>query len=202
MDGTLLDLAFDNFFWLELVPREYALRRGMPETLAHAEVRERYRGVIGSLPWYCVDHWTTELDLDIRELKRAHRNRIRFLPGAETFLEAAVAAGKRLILVTNAHPVTLAIKTEVTGIDRWFSEQVSSHQYQAAKEERRFWSELVCRTGVDADRALLIEDSVPVLKSAQAFGIKHLLAVRQPDSTAPPREIDEFQAVDAVRDIL
>ncbi len=24
MDGTLLDLAFDNFFWLELLPEHYA----------------------------------------------------------------------------------------------------------------------------------------------------------------------------------
>jgi putative hydrolase of the HAD superfamily len=202
MDGTLLDLAFDNFFWLELVPREYARRRSMPEALAREEIQERYRAVIGSLPWYSIDYWTVELDLDIRELKRAHRHRIQFLPGAEAFLKAVIAAGKRLILVTNAHPVTLAIKTEVTGIDRWFSEQVSSHQYQAAKEERRFWSELVSRTGVDIDRALLIEDSVPVLQSAQAFGIKHLLAVRRPDSTAPPREIEGFPAVDAVSDVL
>jgi HAD superfamily hydrolase (TIGR01509 family) len=202
MDGTLLDLAFDNFFWLELVPLEYARQNRIPVDVATAELKERYGAVAGTLPWYCVDHWTSELGLDIRHLKRAHRNKIRFLPGAAEFLETAVAFNKRLVLVTNAHPATLAIKTEVTGIDRWFGERISSHELDAAKEDQRFWSGLIERTGIDVDRALLIEDSLTVLDSAQRFGIRHLLAVRWPDSTQPPRTVADFAAVDRVGDIL
>ena len=29
MDGTLLDLAFDNWFWQRHVPEQYALNRGL-----------------------------------------------------------------------------------------------------------------------------------------------------------------------------
>jgi FMN phosphatase YigB (HAD superfamily) len=29
MDGTILDLAFDNYFWMELVPQRYAQARGL-----------------------------------------------------------------------------------------------------------------------------------------------------------------------------
>ena len=36
MDGTILDLSFDNYFWRELVPRCLARERGRP----HAHVRE------------------------------------------------------------------------------------------------------------------------------------------------------------------
>ncbi len=30
MDGTLLDLAFDNWFWQRHVPEQYALSRNLP----------------------------------------------------------------------------------------------------------------------------------------------------------------------------
>ncbi len=29
MDGTVLDLSFDNHFWLELLPQRYAARHGL-----------------------------------------------------------------------------------------------------------------------------------------------------------------------------
>src|SRR5882757_7567074 len=31
MDGTLLDLRFDNWFWQELIPRRYAAAKGLSE---------------------------------------------------------------------------------------------------------------------------------------------------------------------------
>ena len=34
MDGTLLDLAFDNYFWRELIPRCVAIRRDISEEQA------------------------------------------------------------------------------------------------------------------------------------------------------------------------
>jgi putative hydrolase of the HAD superfamily len=78
MDGTLLDLAFDNFFWLELVPARYASTRGIAQATASATVTRKYADVLGTLPWYCLDHWTRELGLDIAALKREHRHLIRF----------------------------------------------------------------------------------------------------------------------------
>ena len=102
MDGTLLDLAFDNHFWLELVPREYARQAGIGLDAAREEVRARYAPVVGTLPWYCLDHWTREFGLDLEALKRQHRHQIRYLPDAERFLELARRLGKRLILVTLA----------------------------------------------------------------------------------------------------
>ena len=37
LDGTLLDLAFDNYFWLERIPTAYAAARGL--TLEEAQAR-------------------------------------------------------------------------------------------------------------------------------------------------------------------
>jgi len=37
MDGTLLDLHFDNHFWLELLPQRYAELHGISRAMAELE---------------------------------------------------------------------------------------------------------------------------------------------------------------------
>jgi HAD superfamily hydrolase (TIGR01509 family) len=202
MDGTLLDLAFDNFFWLELVPREYAEATGLPLETARDEVMSRTEAVIGTLPWYCIDHWTRELGLDLRRLKDAHRHRIRYLPRAQEFLDLARTLGKRLILVTNAHRVTLSIKCEQTGIDGWMDAVVSSHDYGIEKEHVEFWQYLENEHEIGPQRSLLVEDSLAVLKTAKVFGIAHTIAIRRPDTTRESREIEDFAAVDGVASLI
>ena len=51
MDGTLLDLRFDNHFWLEFVPARYARDKGIPADQAKAQLLERYRSREGTLSW-------------------------------------------------------------------------------------------------------------------------------------------------------
>src|SRR5690606_17594149 len=167
MDGTLLDLAFDNFFWLELVPARYAERRGIGFEDAHREITERYARFLGRLEWYCVEHWSAELGLDIVDLKRSHLHLIDYLPGATDFLDAVRAAGKRLAIVTNAHPHTIAVKTAATGIDRRVDEILSSHELAAPKESAAFWEGLARHRPFDPDRTLLVEDSLAVLEAAR-----------------------------------
>ena len=57
-------------------------------------------------------------------------------------------------------------------------------------------------TGFDPTRSLFIDDSLPILRSARAFGVAHLLAVRQPDSQQPAKDSQEFAAVDDYRALL
>jgi 5'-nucleotidase len=112
MDGTLLDQRFDNWFWQEHVPIHYAQARGLSELAASAALAPMFHAVKGTMQWYCIDYWSEALDLDIAALKRTELGRIAFLPGAESFLDKLEASGKRRVLVTNAHPVTLAIKNQ------------------------------------------------------------------------------------------
>ena len=201
MDGTLLDLAFDNFFWLEVVPSHYAKQNRLSENTAREELLARYRALEGSLAWYCIDHWSRDLDIDIRALKREHRDRIRFLPRATDFLASVRAWRKRLLLVTNAHPDTLAIKIEQTGLDQHVDDVVSSHEFDAPKETREFWDRFHAGEGFDPPRTLLIEDSVAVLEAASEFGLGSTVAIRCPDSRHPPRTIERFPAVDGVPEL-
>ena len=48
---------------------------------------------------------------------------------------------------------------------------------------------------------LLVDDTLSVLRSAQQYGIKHLLAVLNPDSQSPQRDTAEFRAIQDFRDI-
>jgi len=202
MDGTLLDLRFDNYFWLELLPERFARRHGMAVEAARDLLAPRFAAAQGTLNWYCTDYWTRELDLDIAQLKQEVRERVRFLPGAEAFLAELERRGVPAVLVTNAHHDSLGMKAAQTGLGRWFRRLVSSHEYGAPKEDPAFWVRLEAELAFDPRRVLFVDDSLPVLRAARQHGIGHIVAVARPDSTLAVREIDEFPAVPGVAALL
>jgi len=187
MDGTVLDLRFDNLFWLEALPRRWGERHGVPVEEATRRLRARFDAKRGTLEWYCVDHWSEELDFDIASLKAELREHIRYLPGAVEFLDAVRALGKRLLLTTNAHPISLAVKDRHTGLARHFDALVSSHEFGVPKESVEFWARLAEHHGVDAASTLFVDDSAAVLEAARAAGVYCVYQLLQPDSTQPPR---------------
>lgn len=203
MDGTLLDLHFDNHFWLEHLPRRYAELKGLDPEQARSDVLARYRAAEGTLAWYCIDHWGQELGLDVPELKREVDHLIRFLPGALDFLDALRAAGKRVVLATNAHPYSLALKAEKTGLGGHFDELLSSHDFGAPKEHPAFWSAFHERLGYDPARTLFADDSLKILRAARDYGhITHLVSVLHPDSSQGVRPSGEFLAVRHLDELL
>ena len=202
LDGTLLDLAFDNHFWLELVPAEYAAARMLTVEQARTALAPRFRACEGTLDWYCIDYWSRELGLDIAGLKRASGSRIAWLPGAQAFLQWVRAAGKRLVLLTNSHPETLRIKDERTGVTRYFDAVFSSHVFGAPKESACFWEGLHGVEPFNRERTLFVDDSLSVLRAARAAGVRWIYAVRRPDSTRTARDHDEFPAIDSVTELI
>ncbi|WP_300655914.1 GMP/IMP nucleotidase [Pseudomonas sp.] len=202
MDGTLLDLHFDNHFWLEHLPQRYAELHGISRALADAELLPLFHEHAGQLNWYCTDFWSRELNLSIRDLKREVAHLIALRPDADTFLAAVRATGKRVVLITNAHRDSLSLKLERIELAPYFDRLISSHDYGFAKEAQQFWFALQQDIGFDAARSLFIDDSLPVLRSARDFGVGHLLAVRQPDSRKGPKDTEEFAAVEDYRDLL
>jgi HAD superfamily hydrolase (TIGR01509 family) len=202
MDGTLLDLHFDNHFWQELVPRRYAQGRGLDVITAKAVLYPLFRRSEGTLNWYCLDHWTRELKIDIATLKKEAAHLIAIQPNVIEFLDALRAAGKRGILVTNAHPKSLALKLEHTRLDEHLEAIVSAHDVGHPKENAAFWGALQRMRPFAAAHTLLIDDNLSVLRSARQYGIKYLLAIHQPDTRRPPRDTGEFAALRDFRDIL
>lgn len=202
LDGTLLDLGYDTHFWHEVVPAAWGAPRGLDAVTARAQLEPMFAACQGTLDWYCIEYWSRQLQMDIPALKRADPSRIGWLPGALEFVRALRAQGKRLVLATNSHPITLSIKDERTRLLAEFDASYSSHVFGAPKEDPRFWQALQRVEPFDPARSLFVDDSVPVLRAARRAGIEHVVAVRKPDSTRAANHHDEFPAVDGVIDLL
>ena len=202
MDGTLLDLAFDNYMWKELVPRRYAVENDMPYEDARELLMSKYEAVQGDLEWYCLDHWCDRLKIDVVQLHHDVSHRIGYLPGALEFLRAVHEQDVRVLLVTNSHPDTLALKEAMTGLGDYFDGLHSSHDYGYAKESQNFWNALQEDVGFDRETTLFVDDSQPVLRSADEYGIQMLVTVTRPDTTEPVKNGSEFHGVERVADML
>lgn len=201
MDGTLLDLHFDNYFWLEHVPRRYAAKEGIPLRTARRDLLERYARVEGTMEWYCLDYWTRELGLDIPVLKEEVDHLVALHPFVVEFLNRVRAMQKRVLLVTNAHGRSIELKMRKTRLGEHLDGVISSHCLGLPKEEREFWKRLRETEPFDPERTLLIDDSVPVLEAARDYGVRYLLAVRKPDSRRPEKPPGEFPSISTFRDI-
>jgi putative hydrolase of the HAD superfamily len=201
MDGTLLDLGYDKHFWEEQLPRHYASSRGVTVEEAHRLMRPIFDSTAGKLDWYCIDYWSRALSLDIVALKRATRHRIDWLPEARAFLARLRSAGRRIALVTNAHPEILAIKDAHLGIRRRFDAVYSSHDFGVPKEDAEFWPRLAEREGYDKARTLFADDNAAVLAAARGHGIRWLYAVRRPVHGGPVRASKDFPGVDSVLEL-
>jgi 5'-nucleotidase len=186
MDGTLLDLHFDNQVWNVLLPKRYGELHAIDEIEARKRISHRLGNRRGTLSWYCLDYWSETLSIEIHELEAELDFLISLRPGARGFLEWLGGLGLRLILATNAHPASLERKLGRTGIARYFDGVVSAHVVGAAKESPYFWREIERRFEIVYERAVLIDDNHAVLKTAYDHGIAHVYGISQPDSRQAP----------------
>lgn len=202
MDGTLLDLHFDNHFWLEHLPQKLAVKHGISLQAAKDMMAIEYQQVMGTLSWYCLDFWTEKLDIDIVEAKREIEHLISIREDSLPFIDALKASGREVILVTNAHPDSLSLKVEHTQLDQHIDQLISTHEFSVTKESQVLWQKLQAKLGFNPQHTLFVDDSLGILQAAQDFGIKHLLAVSNPDSQQPVRDISEFPAIQDYRYLL
>ena len=202
MDGTLLDLHFDNHFWMEHLPRAYAEKQQITLEASFTQLSDRFHSGRGTLEWYCLDHWSEQLGMDIPAMKRELQHMIRLRPFALEFLKKLHRSHRDVVMVTNAHRKTLEIKMDNVDITGWFDRVVVSHDLQAPKEEQAFWHKLQALHPFDPSRTLLIDDTESVLESARRYGIEHLLTLLQPDSQRQKRIDSRFPGIHHFDEIM
>jgi GMP/IMP 5'-nucleotidase len=201
MDGTLLDLYFDNYFWQEYLPEHWGKMNNMAAGVAKTKLHDWYAKEAGTLSWYCLDFWTERLEFNVLELKADVEHLIKYRPHAETFLERLSDSAYSVIMVTNAHEDLIKMKADKTKIDVFFDQIISSHAIGHAKEEQAFWEKLQLEVPFNNDETLLIDDNLTVLRAAREYGIQNLLTIAKPDSQNPEQETAEFDVIHSFQDI-
>ena len=202
MDGTLLDLHFDDHFWQDYLPRQYANKHGLDFIAALAELQPRFKAKEGSLQWYCIEHWSRELDMDVAALKKEIKHLIGIHDGVIKFLNTMRQMGKKVLLVTNApHPV-IELKLDHTGLHNYLDSIISSHDLGAPKEDQQFWLKFQAQEKFNKQHCLFVDDSLAVLNSAQRFGIKYIVAIAKPSSQRSAQVFSGFPMLKHFEDLL
>ena len=198
MDGTLLDLHYDNFYWVEYLPRLYAEKHDMGLEAAKLSLEAQLAAKFGQLEWYCTDYWSEQFGINIAKTKADEKvaKKIAFRPYAEEFLLSLRQMGKAVWLLTNAHRDVLDIKCQSLDIATHFERLISSHDFGFSKEHPNFWQRLQQQFPLDLKRSLFVDDSLPILRMAQQCGVAHLRAIRQPDSQKSIKNTEEFETLE------
>jgi 5'-nucleotidase len=202
MDGTILDLNFDDQVW------NFRLAEKLVES-GHSGLMEARRFVAdtlarkrGSLEWYCLDHWSREFQISLHALEEELSEFVAIRDGTLEFLQFAHDAGYRLVLATNAHPASLARKLALTKIECFFHRIVSAHEFGQPKESPEFWRRFVELEPNGLESAVFVDDNEAVLIAAREFGIKHLFGVLTPNSRGQPRSYHDFESVDSLAQLI
>jgi len=182
--------------WNQHLPARYASQRRMSADDARSHLFAHMRQTRARLDFYCLDYWARYTELDVVGLHRELEHLIRYRPHARRFLDALRAAGKRLVLATNAHRASLHIKDARTGLVAAVDRAVSAHDLDAPKEPLEFWTRLARIEPFDPDRTLFVDDNADVLDAAERYGIAHLRTISQPDSARPPRDALRHPTID------
>ena len=202
MDGTLIDLHFDNHLWQQLVPERYAERLGLPLAEAKAQIEVHYQAVNGTLNWYCVDYWSETLGLDIRALKQELLAKIQWRPHAIPFLAELRILHRQAGGVGVGEEHQLLARGAQLGLADHLDLMVSTHELGWSKESQHCWQALAQRLAFDPARTLFVDDSERILRAAADYGIGYQLAIQNPDSCKPEQSITAFPAIRDYAELL
>ena len=196
MDGTLLDRHFDNFFFEEELPRRYAAKEGLKFDASRERLMAMYRSVEGELAWTDLEYWTGRVGIDVVAMHRELQHMIGFLPGAQQFLEAVRAKGKRIVVLTNAHYAGVAVKSAKTGLDRYVDRIVDAFEVGYLKMRPEYWPACHRLVGFDPSRSLYVDDDENCLDAARQYGIAAIVHSAKSSSQLPPERSSNFPSVE------
>lgn len=183
MDGTLLDLHFDFYFWTEYLPRKYSEVHNTDLNQITRYIASRLEQKQGQLEWYSTDYWSDQFKLSIIDAQRELKHLIAERPQVFAFLRQLGAIKKNRVLITNSDRPSIELKFSHSAIEPLLDQVISSHDYSLAKEQQAFWHQLQADIDFNPDTTVFIDDSEAVLDSAQQYGIKHLFSIKQPISS-------------------
>ena len=202
MDGTLLDLAYDDFIWNHLLPIRYAETHKCTLEESKQTLYEFYQTHSHTLKWYSSKFWTSKVGVDVLQLQIEYKDKVSLRSGCIELLQYLKNNDYPCWLATNADSAGLKFKLEKTGIAPYFDMIISSEEIGHAKEFVEFWQTLQQKHPFDPEHCYFIDDTEKVLNGAKKFGIQHLISIQQPSSDIKPRQEFAYPMLNQLTDLI
>ena len=201
MDGTLLDLNFDDHVWNRRLPEQYAKLNNLSTLEATTKIKSLMAPIRGTLPWYCFDHWQALVGIDLLTIENEVFDLVDTRDGARSFLNRLRGLPCKVVLATNADRRSMTRKLAHTALTEYFDAIFSSHDFGHAKEDIAFWQALHREIKFDPTRTLFIDDNHKVLAAAHQFGIQRLFGIEQPNSQGDRLSSEQFYCLSSFEEL-
>ncbi len=198
MDGTLLDLAYDNFFWHEHLPKIYSEAKKISFYTAKSEFESMYKKKENTMQWYSLRHWSEVLQIDLLSELLITKNRISTLPKAKDFLSLLKKNGIKVFLLTNCPRDMLHVKLSQTKLWGYFDEIVSSEDFNFPKESIAFWDVLDKKYEYNNETTVFLDDSKNVIDFSIKHGLKNVFLISSPDSSKKSQDTFGYKSIKGV----
>lgn len=202
MDGTLLDLAYDNFIWNELLPERYAQTHSCTIEKSRETLFSFYQIHNHTLNWYSSRFWSEKIGIDMLAMQLEFQHKVAKRIGCIDILEFLKAEGYPCWLATNADCAGLDFKLKAMELHQYFDVIVSSESIGHAKEFVEFWQQLQIQHPFDPKHCYFIDDTEKVLNGAKKIGIQHLISIVQPASNQAARIQSNYPMLEQLTDLI
>ena len=202
MDGTLLDLAYDDFIWNHQLPIRYAATHGCTLEQSTQALFQFYQEHNHTLNWYSTRFWSSKVGVDTLALQHEFKHQVALRSGCIELLDYLKANGYACWIATNADCAGLKFKLEHTQIADYFDVIISSESIGYAKESIEFWQKLHALHPFQEKSAYFIDDTEKVLKGAEKFGIENLITIAQPSSKKNIRTESPYPILQDLTDLI
>lgn len=198
MDGTLLDLAYDNYFWHEHIPALYSKKNGITIQEGTHIFEELYKNKQGTMEWYSISYWSKVLKIDLQLEILKTRNQIKVFDGAIDLLRKLKKHKIKIYLLTNCPREMLDIKMTQTKLWGYFDKIISSEDCGYIKESNEFWSYLNKNIEYNTRTTVFIDDNQNVLRYSKKNGIQNIYCIDFPDSKKDRQIVNGYQCIENI----
>ncbi|GAB3042857.1 HAD-IA family hydrolase [Acinetobacter apis] len=202
MDGTLLDLAYDELIWNTVVPNELVKHHPMQPEKIKQKLHQQYTEYQNTLSWYSTTFWSNTLQIDILQLHRLHALHIQPRAGCYELLAELNRRGHECWIVTNADLANLNLKLENTLLRPYFKHIISSESIGYPKEHEQFWHHVMAKYPFSVKESVFIDDTYRVLNQAEQYGFQHVWMISQPSSQSEMKTQLPYPSINALTDLI
>lgn len=103
---------------------------------------------------------------------QAIRASLSLVPGSEAFIRAAASEGYHLAVVSGALRREIDLVLDIAGLRRLFKVIVAAEDVEHCKPSPEGYRMAVAALGLEAERCVAVEDSLPGLEAAREAGLR------------------------------